>query len=88
MSTVHTQETNINDEIEKEATAAPATKDDLDMKIKQLRDQIRALSATQVKVSPAMALDSDGFDNANVDLLQLSHASYIQDLNKYNTIFQ
>jgi hypothetical protein len=87
MASVHQNAVNINDEIEREAKAQPATKDDLDMRIKELRDQIKVMSATQVRVSPTMRLDQDGFDNYNVDLVQLSHASYLRDLNKYNTIF-
>lgn len=87
MASVHQNAVNVNDEIEREAKAQPITKDDLDTRIKQLRDQIKVMSVEQVKVSPAMRLDTDGFDNYNVDLIQLSHASYLRDLNKYNTIF-
>lgn len=88
MATVQTQETNINDEIAREEKAQPVMKGDLDMKIKELRDRITAMSTRQVSVSPGMRLDADGFDNYNVDLIQLSHASYLRDLNKYNTIFE
>lgn len=87
MATVHQNAVNVNDEIEREAKAQPITKGDLDTRIKELRDKIKVMSVEQVKVSPAMSLDDDGFDNYNVDLIQLSHASYLRDLNKYNTIF-
>jgi hypothetical protein len=88
MATVQTQQTNINDEIAREEKAQPVMKEDLDMGIKELRDRITAMNTRPVSVSPGIRLDADGFDNYNVDLIQLSHASYLRDLNKYNTIFE
>lgn len=88
MATVQQNPVNVNDEIAREEKAQPVMKGDLDLKIKQLRDQITAMNAQSVRVSPGMRLDTDGYDNYNVDLIQLSHASYLRDLNKYNTIFE
>lgn len=55
--------------------------------IRKLREQISALQAQPTKVRPDMSLRDDGYDDSNVDLLQLANASYLAEINKYNAVF-
>ena len=56
--------------------------------IKKLRQQISALQAQPVKVRPDMSLRNDGYDDQNIDLIQLANASYLNEINKYNAVFE
>lgn len=55
--------------------------------IRKLREQISALQAQPTKVRPDMSLRNDGYDDQNVDLIQLANASYLAEINKYNAVF-
>jgi len=55
--------------------------------IKALRQQISSLQAQPTKIRPDMSLRDDGYDDQNVDLLQLANASYLAEINKYNAVF-
>ena len=55
--------------------------------IMKLRQQISSLQAQPVKVRPDMSLRNDGYDDQNVDLIQLANASYLSEINKYNSVF-
>lgn len=55
--------------------------------IQKLRQQISALQAQPAKIRPDMSLRDDGFDDQNVDLIQLANASYLAEINKYNAVF-
>ena len=77
----------IDDQIAQQEQLAP--KDSLDAKDVEIASLLEKISQLQAppKVSPNMSLREDGFDDAQVDLVQLAHASYLREINKYNTIF-
>ena len=77
----------IDDQIAQQEQLAP--KDSLDAKDVEIASLLEKISQLQTppKVSPNMSLREDGFDDAQVDLVQLAHASYLREINKYNTIF-
>ena len=56
--------------------------------IRKLREQISALQAQPTKVRPDMSLRNDSYDDQNVDLIQLANASYLNEINKYNAVFE
>ena len=56
--------------------------------IRKLRQQISSLQTQPVKVRPDMSLRNDGYDDQNVDLIQLANASYLNEINKYNAVFE
>ena len=70
---------------------APEAKEKQDQalaEIRKLREQISALQSQPVKVTPDMSLRNDGYDDQNVDLIQLANAAYLNEINKYNAVFQ
>jgi len=77
----------IDDQIAQQEQLTP--KDSLDAKDVEIASLLEKISQLQTppKVSPNMSLREDGFDDAQVDLVQLAHASYLREINKYNTIF-
>ena len=64
-------------------------KDSLDAKDVEIASLLEKISQLQApkKITPQMSLRDDGFDNQNIDLLQIANASYLREINKYNTIF-
>ncbi len=71
-----------------QAPEAQEKQDQALKEIQKLRQQISALQAQPVKVRPDMSLRNDGYDDQNVDLIQLANASYLSEINKYNAVFE
>jgi len=71
-----------------QAPEAQEKQDQALKEIRKLREQISALQAQPTKVRPDMSLRNDGYDDQNVDLIQLANASYLNEINKYNAVFE
>jgi len=77
----------VNDLIQQQEQLAPKESlDAKDLEISSLLEKISQLQAPK-KITPQMSLRDDGFDNQNIDLLQMANASYLREINKYNAIF-
>jgi len=71
-----------------QAPEAQEKQDQALAEIRKLREQISALQAQPTKVRPDMSLRNDSYDDQNVDLIQLANASYLNEINKYNAVFE